>query len=658
MSKDVKMRYIGSKTNLLEAIEETINRHTTGKETTFVDLFAGTNTVGRHFKTKYSIISNDMLYFSYLNAKATIENNRALDFSKLKDHGIESPLDYLQEKADVATTSNTAGYYEQSYSPTGQAMYFTVDNAKRIDSIRDTIQEWDDQGLLTATENAYLVSSLIEAIPYISNITGTYGAYLKKWDKRALNPLSLKQLTVTDNGRKNASHNTDSNKLAPTLEADIVYIDTPYNNRQYAPNYHVLENVARNTKPELRGTTRIFDWSPLKSDYATKKNAYKAMEDLISNIKAQHVIISYNNEGIIPESQFEELLKKYDRNGTVEITRLPYRKYKSKVPSTQDNLYEIIYYISTAKPRQTAPKPQQAPNAKQWAAAKTNYVKSPLNYVGGKYRLLNQLLPHFPQNIATFVDLFSGGANVGINVPASRHIFNDMNYIINDMFRAIVSSNPDELVDRIQHTINRAGLSKTNEEAYKQFRDAYNSNPDPIDLYILSSFSYNYQFRFNNDLKYNNPFGRNRSHFSQTMENNLRRFIERVQSMDATFIDGYFEDFDYTQLTSQDFVYLDPPYLLTTGSYNDGNRGFRNWGTTQELAMYELMNKLNSRGIRFALSNVIEHKGKSHELLKEFVADTGLQVNALNFHYNNSSYNTKNRSGSLEVLITNYPNPN
>lgn len=651
------MRYIGSKTNLLEAIEQVIKKHATGKETTFVDLFAGTNTVGRHFKTMYGITSNDILYFSYLNAKATIENNQALNFTKLNNIGITSPLDHLQTIGEAAITSSTVGYYEKSYSPTGGAMYFTIENAKRIDAIRDTIQEWNDKDLLTETENAYLVSSLIEAIPYISNITGTYGAYLKKWDKRALNPLSLRPLLVTNNQRANRSYNLDSNHLASQLDADIVYIDTPYNNRQYAPNYHVLENIARHTKPPLKGVTRVFDWSELKSEYATKKNAFDAMEDLISKIKAEHVIISYNNEGIIPEDQLKELLKKYSINNTVEVTKLPYRKYKSKVPSTRDNLYEIIYYISTAKPRRPSPSTELAQVYNQWSSPKKKYIKSPLNYVGGKYRLLNQLLPHFPQDIDTFVDLFSGGANVGINVRARKHIFNDMNYIINDMFRAMISMDPDELIKRIKQTINQNGLSKTNEEAYKKFRDSYNENPDPINLYILSSFSYNYQFRFNNNLKYNNPFGRNRSHFSLSMENNLRQFIERVQSMDAVFIDGYFEDFNYSQLSQKDFVYLDPPYILTTGSYNDGNRGFRDWGITQETALYDVMKKLKERNIRFALSNVIEHKGKSHELLREFVDSEGLYINDLDFHYNNSSYNKKNRNGSREVLVTNYPSP-
>src|SRR5699024_12567458 len=146
----------------------------------------------------------------------------------------------------------------------------------------------------------------------------------------------------------------------------------------------------------------------------------------------------------------------------------------------------------------------------------------PLNYIGGKYRLLNQILPLFPKNIDTFVDLFSGGANVGINVNANKHIFNDMNYRINEMFRSFVKHDPDDLVDKINSRIEEYDLSKTNQEAYLKFRKDYNAQPNPLDLYVLVSYSYNYQFRFNNSMEFNNPFVRNRSQFSENLEKSLR----------------------------------------------------------------------------------------------------------------------------------------
>src|SRR5699024_5120750 len=125
-----------------------------------------------------------------------------------------------------------------------------------IDFIREKLDEWKKNIWITEEEYYYLLSSLIESIPYVSNITGTYGAFLKHWDKRALKSLELVPLEVKDNKKKNIAYNQDANELIKELSADIVYIDTPYNTRQYASNYHVLENIATNQHPTLKGKTK------------------------------------------------------------------------------------------------------------------------------------------------------------------------------------------------------------------------------------------------------------------------------------------------------------------------------------------------------------------------------------------------------------------
>ena len=300
------MRYIGSKKLLLQHIKNMLDKHTNGTEETFLDLFAGTNTVGLFFKPYYTIYSNDLLYFSHINAKVLIEGNSRPTFEGLKQIGINDPLSYL---ADTPINHLPIGYYESSYSPTGDAMYLTVENAKRIDFIHSTLDSWKKDAYVNQQEYLYLLNSLIEALPSVSNITGTYGAYLKHWDKRSLNKLDLIFPSVIDNNRPNRSFNENANELIKKISVDIAYIDTPYNNRQYASNYHLLENVARHTKPTLKGKTKIFDWSQLKSDFSTAKSAKSAMEDLISNIDATHILLSYNTEGIIPEKELLELLK-------------------------------------------------------------------------------------------------------------------------------------------------------------------------------------------------------------------------------------------------------------------------------------------------------------------------------------------------------------
>lgn len=384
-----------------------------------------------------------------------------------------------------------------------------------------------------------------------------------------------------------------------------------------------------------------------------KRNALKAMSDLIENIDATHVVLSYNNEGIIPEDELVTLMKYFAVDGNIEIERIPYRKYKSKKPSDTYELYELLIYIQKKPLPIKESRKKEVIKVDKWEAPTKKYIKSPLNYIGGKYRLLKQILPLFPTGINTFVDLFSGGANVGVNVEAKYHIFNDMNDRINEMFRYFAERTPDELIKTIKTRIAEYGLSKTNEAAYLQFRKDYNANPNPLDLYVLVSYSYNYQFRFNNSMEFNNPFGRNRSQFSKNMESNLRAFVSKLETLNAKFVDGLFTDLDLSNLDEADFVYLDPPYLITTGNYNDGNRGFVNWGEKQELAMYDLMTQLTKQGVRYALSNVVEHKGRINEYLKSFIDQSGAEVHYLDFNYANSSHNTK-RSESVEVLVTNY----
>lgn len=646
------LRFIGSKQLLIENIKKMLAKHITGSEQTFLDLFAGTNVVGSYFKKDYTVYSNDLLYFSYVNARAVIENNKELSFDGLKNNGICNPFMFLQENADKLDFKESC-YYEEAYTPTGDSMYLSVENGKRIDYIRETIELWKNKSWITNGEYFYLLSSLIEAIPFVSNITGTYGAYLKHWDKRALKSLELVPLEVMDNQKDNKAFNENANELVKKLSVDIVYVDTPYNNRQYASNYHLLENVARNNKPTLSGKTKIFDWSNLRSDYAMKRKALKAMEDLVKNINATHVVLSYNDEGIIPINELVELMKKYSVDGLVDFEHINYRKYKSKVPSKKDNLNETLIYIQRKPIKKNKMIVTASQTTNTWKASKNTYIKSPLNYIGGKYKLLKQIMPLFPDKINTFVDLFSGGANVGINVKANHYIFNDMNNRINEMFRYFATKTPEELIKTIKNRIDEYGLSKTNEEAYLKFRSDYNNNPNPLDLYVLVSYSYNYQFRFNNSMEFNNPFGRNRSQFSENMEKNLREFVSRLETIDAKFIDGLFTDLDLSNLNKKDFVYLDPPYLITTGNYNDGNRGFVNWGEEQEVAMYDLIRKLTKQGVRCALSNVLEHKGRSNEYLKSFIANSNVEVNYLDFNYDNSSHNTVG-SGSIEVLVTNY----
>lgn len=282
-----------------------------------------------------------------------------------------------------------------------------------------------------------------------------------------------------------------------------------------------------------------------------------------------------------------------------------------------------------------------------------NYIKSPLNYVGGKYKLLPQILEIFPKDINTFVDVFGGGFNVGANIDCNKIIYNDNIPLLVDLMKTFYTYDSDYIIDKIQNNIINYNLSKTNKDAYLNFRKHFNSNntKNPIDFYTLILYSFNYQIRFNSKMEYNNTFGQDRSEFNDRIKSNLLNFLGLIQRKKIEFCNKDFMDLNL-QLTPQDFVYCDPPYLITTGSYNDGKRGFKGWSEKEELELYSFLDSLDSKNIRFALSNVIESNNKENHLLKNWAKKYNLHK--LDYNYNNSNFQRKNSNDSIEVLITNY----
>lgn len=286
-----------------------------------------------------------------------------------------------------------------------------------------------------------------------------------------------------------------------------------------------------------------------------------------------------------------------------------------------------------------------------------NLIKSPLNYIGGKYKILNQILPFFPNKINNFVDLFAGGCNVGINVRANKIYCNDnLTYLI-QMYNAFLAHEVDATIEHIEGRVKQFDLSRTNEDGYKKMRTLYNEEKNPLDLFVLIAYSFNHQIRFNNNHQFNNPFGKNRSSFNQTMKLNLKQFLNKLKDSEFVFSDFCFESFDYSFLSSDDFVYCDPPYLITTGSYNDGKRGFKGWTDKEEITLLDTLDRLHKQGVKFALSNVLDHKGKSNDLLKDWLGRNPKYIaKNIDFNYSNSNYHTiiRDKNASTEVLIINY----
>ena len=335
------MRFIGSKRLLLKnidyVIQNNIKEHNNLKS--FCDIFSGTTVVSQYFKNRYQIISNDLLYFSYCLQKSYIELNKKPKFRKLNlNTDIEDYLNNIE--------ASKKGFIYENYSPGGKnkRKYLSKINAKKIDTLRALTEQWFEAKKITESEYFYLISLLIEATPFVSNIAGTYGAYLKNWDKRSFKDIKFNPNKIIDNKKKNKCFNLDSNVLIKKISGDILYLDPPYNSRQYLPNYHLLETIAKYDNPKIKGKTGIREYKKQKSNYCSKSFAEDSLEELIKNAEFKYIILSYNNEGIIKEKKLKSLLEKYS-NKLFKKYRFDYRRYKKDKIKDKNKLYELIHII-------------------------------------------------------------------------------------------------------------------------------------------------------------------------------------------------------------------------------------------------------------------------------------------------------------------------
>lgn len=282
-----------------------------------------------------------------------------------------------------------------------------------------------------------------------------------------------------------------------------------------------------------------------------------------------------------------------------------------------------------------------------------NFIKSPMNYTGGKYKLLKQIMPLFPQSIeGDFIDLFCGGCDVAINANAKRIIANDINKNIIDIYDIFKRESIEHILDYIQSVIETYNLSITNAEGYNQFREYYNrwDGKNPLDLFILICYSFNHQVRFNKEGKFNMPFGKDRSYFNDTLKKNLIAFHKAIHEKNIVFTNKNFVELNFNKVKPNDFIYCDPPYLITCATYNEQG----GWNEGLECSLYTMLDEANLHGAKFALSNVLYNKGKENEILRDWCRK--YNVHHLSKTYSNCSYHAIDRDKTTtdEVLITNY----
>lgn len=331
------MRFIGNKENLVDKIYQVMQSKNI-KGNSFFDVFSGTTSVSKYFKKlNYQVFSSDILYFSYVLQQAYIVNNEEPTFKKLlskietrSNLLLPSPLQLVVEHLNQIKP--VEGFIYKNYTPTGTSelkqprMYFSDENGKLIDAIRQKIEEWKTEDLIAQNEYFVLLACLIETVPFYSNITGVYGAFQKKWDARATKKLTLRPVGLVKNKKENSAFNENSLNLISKIKADIFYLDPPYNERQYAPNYHILETIAKYDNPKIKGVTGLREYKNQKSNFCNAKNGIIELSQIAKEAKCKTLILSYNTEGIMPK---EEIISTLEQYGKVELIEFEYLRFKS-----------------------------------------------------------------------------------------------------------------------------------------------------------------------------------------------------------------------------------------------------------------------------------------------------------------------------------------
>lgn len=346
------IEFLGNKRQLENFIIENIKQYTDEDCQSCLDAFSGSGSVSKALKVNgYDVTANDFLASAATITSAILLNHVEPDFRgvieaekiDVKKDPYQSVLDYLNQ------IEEKQGFIYKNYSPASiqmtdvKRMYFTEENAKKIDAIRIKIREW--HSLLTKSEEALLLSDLINAVSSVSNIAGTYGCYMKFWKKKAITKIKLEKSAIVPGyqSRRYQVTNKNVDEIIDSRYYDIVYVDPPYTKRQYSAYYHVLETIVLYDDPRIEGSTGLRNWKEKSSDFCYKRKAPQALERLLEKAKCKYFIMSYSDEGQITHQRILEIFRKY---GEVTVKESAYKRYKSNNAQNQrTDVIERLYIL-------------------------------------------------------------------------------------------------------------------------------------------------------------------------------------------------------------------------------------------------------------------------------------------------------------------------
>lgn len=310
-----KMNYIGSKNKLTNFIRSNVEAVVTGElnKMVFCDLFAGTGAVGRSFKGAVrSVIANDLEYYSYVLCRNYIGNHR--------------PLEYQEFLEQLNALPGKKGFIFENYSEGGKAgrLYFSAENGQQIDAARLQIEQWRKSGEAGEDLYFFLLASLIESADKIANTAAVYGAFLKHLKASASKGLEIAPACFEHTENVHKVCQQDANSLIREAEGDILYLDPPYNARQYGANYHMLNTIAKYDTFVPKGKTGLREYS--RSDYCRTGQVSDSFEELIREAKFRYIFLSYNNEGLMPAEEIREIMSRF---GHYDLATTEYQRFKA-----------------------------------------------------------------------------------------------------------------------------------------------------------------------------------------------------------------------------------------------------------------------------------------------------------------------------------------
>lgn len=635
-------RYTGSKLKIKDWIKSLIKENCPDAKS-FCDIFAGTGIVTDALLNNYNtFILNDLLYSNEIIYKAFYKNE---PFDKIK------LFEYQEKYQDLDKDSLNNNYVSENFGD----KYFEIGDAKAIGYIRQDIE--NNKNYLNDREYSILIASLLYSFDKCANTVGHYEAYFK--NKKINRTFKFELITPYDTNAMNKEiiiHREDANDLATKITSDIVYIDPPYSSRQYSRFYHVLENITKWEKPELFGSA-LKPKPENMSEYCSS-SAKEAFQDLISKLNCKYIVVSYNNtynsksKSSENKMLLEDIVDILSKRGLTKKYEMPFRAFNAG-KTTIDNHKELVFITEVGK----------------FAESKKDVTRSPFFYVGDKYKLMPQLLKVFPKNINRYFEPFCGGGSSFLNVVANSYFLNDIdanmikmhnmlnlyarnpemfyNIIVNveDKYNLSASHKRDIVPNDLKEKYVKTYFARFNKLGYEKMRDDYNKDKDNYELlYVILIYGFNRMLRFNNKGDFNLPVGN--VDLNQNVINSLKNYFDFANNNELHFSSFDFREFLKSyHFNKNDFIYLDPPYLISNSEYN------KIWSEQDESDLLNLLDDLNKKGVRFAISNLIFQKGKTNAIFLNWAKKYKMydvQSNYINYHNNTVNNNSK------EVVVINY----